>query len=297
MVHGGSWGWPHGGLSLLHHLQERLLALSLPQHERLAVLRVRSNLVRRDCPPRVEPLRDPLLHSLKVYGGEVEVGEEGLLEEGGDPVCLHLGEGPLHDLVELEPRRLLDQLTHFEHQDPKVGFLEQGSELRVVDDASELHLGVIIDRKANLLDGGEGEGVVEGVGFVLEDSLADLVDVFVLFGVADGGLLELCPLHRVRQVVVPVLQHLHQNDHLLILQQVVLSHQETKQVAIGHFLDALGELGEHGLVEMAVASGVVGVGCHWGDIGPAPLGPRVPNDEVGKAQVRDRGGVKEGCEG
>ena len=64
-----------------------------------------------------------------------------------------------------------------------------------------------------------------------------MVDVVVLFSVANGGLLELGPFDHKHNVVITSLKDLNQHNHLLVLHEIVRASTKVEGVRAYHVLN------------------------------------------------------------
>ena len=74
---------------------------------------------------------------------------------------------------------------------------------------------------------------------------------------ADGCFLKLCALDLQHHIIIAPLQHLNQNYHLLILQEIKASQVKVERIRLEQVLNLFGKLWHHSFVDMSVTSGVV----------------------------------------
>lgn len=151
----------------------------------------------------------------------------------------------------------LEIVPKIKSQNPIKRSLNQIFKVTILDYSSKRHLLIIIDGKVDLLDRRERECHLRAPLLLVEPLLSDADDVAVLFCVADGRLLKLCAFYRHQAVVVASLEHLNQDDHLLVFHEVEGANSEVEGVVGDQLLDLCLQLANTGLVDVSVASCVV----------------------------------------
>lgn len=84
--------------------------------------------------------------------------------------------------------------------------------------------------------------------FLFKDLFRYLIDIFILFSVADGSLLKFGSFYSINCVIVARLEYLNHGDHLLVFEEVKRASIEVEGVPVDQLLDLFVKLFVHTLV-------------------------------------------------
>ena len=93
--------------------------------------------------------------------------------------------------------------------------------------------------------------------------LRDVINISVLLGMTYGCLLQLGAFDGYDHVFVSPFEHLNQNYHFFVLHEVVGADLKIEWVVGYQLLNLIVQLGNTGLIDVTVTSGVVFVGRYW----------------------------------